>query len=135
MNKNQENPEDTEKKQKRGFQISNFKFKNFLLCVLCLPLCPLCSLNFLVFLSDSHHGVGPGETAAEGDEDDGVAGGQQSGSVGFVQGDGDRGGGSVSVAVDIHERLIGRQAELFHGRVDDALVHLVRDDQLDLVLG
>jgi len=32
-------------------------------------------------------------------------------------------------------RLLGAQLELFHRRVDDPLVDLVRDDQLDLVPG
>ena len=47
---------------------------------------------------------------------------------GLIQGDGDRGGGGVSVFVEIDEDLLGFGAEAFDDRVNDAAVGLVRDD-------
>ena len=80
-------------------------------------------------------GAGPGEAAAEGDEEDDVAAFDAALAVGFVEGDGDGGGGGVAVFVDIDEGFFFGEAEAVGDGGDDAGVGLVGDDHGDVGLG
>lgn len=80
------------------------------------------------------NGTGPGEAAAERDEQDDVAFFEAALALGFVEGDGDGGGGGVAVFVEVDEGLLRRHAEAVGDDRDDAGVGLMRDDEVDVFL-
>ncbi len=54
------------------------------------------------------------------------------GSVGLDEGQRDRGGRRVAVAVDVHDRLVHREPQALVDGLDDADVGLVGDEQVDV---
>ena len=77
--------------------------------------------------------AGPGEAAAEGDEQDLVTLLQLHFRAGLMEGDGNAGGRHVSVTVDVGEAAFPGEFQLFHQRIDDPDVGLMRDDTGDLL--
>ena len=75
----------------------------------------------------------PGQSAAEDDHQNVIAGFDPAGAVGFVEGDGDGRGGSVAVAIEIHEESLERDLQPIGDRFDDAEIGLVRNDAGDVV--
>src|SRR6185437_4208013 len=66
-------------------------------------------------------------------EDDRIAGRDSPGSNRLVQRDGDRRGRGIAILIDVHVGLFRTQPQLLHGRIDDALIDLVRHNELHIV--
>src|SRR5256712_13719169 len=73
--------------------------------------------------------AGPGEPRAERGEDEEVAAAQPPGDERLVEGDGNRGGGGVAVAIDVGVHLVGPQPGQLLDHLDDAEIRLVRHQQ------
>lgn len=74
----------------------------------------------------------PSEAGAEHDEHDMVATFECAGAVGFIQCDGDGGGGGIAVFVEIDEDAFVRDGEAVGDGVDDAQVGLMGDHAGDV---
>src|SRR5262249_18624808 len=85
--------------------------------------------------SQRQHRTRPGEAAAEGDEDDGIAPLCPSGANRLVQRQRYRRRRGVAVAVEVHHHLVAGKLHVADGGVDDPLVDLVRNQQGDVVGG
>src|SRR5258705_3696114 len=77
----------------------------------------------------------PREPGAERGEDQQVTPLHAPGRQGFVQRDGDRGGGRVAVTVDIREHLVVTQAQRFLHHLDDTEVRLMGNQELHIARG
>src|SRR6476619_7408844 len=74
----------------------------------------------------------PHEAGAEGGEADGGAGLEQAVALGLGQRERDRRARGVRHAVDVDGELVAREAELAGGRLDDARVGLVGDEEVEV---
>jgi len=77
----------------------------------------------------------PGETGSKSNESQMVADFRSALLQGFTKRDGDRGGGSVAIPVDVHEYLLVRDADIPGRALDDACIGLVRDEEIDVIRG
>src|SRR5919109_3208306 len=75
----------------------------------------------------------PHEPGAEGGQGDGGARRQQTLLLGPRERGRDRGGRRVGGAIDVDRDLLARQPQLGRGRLDDADVGLMGDEQVDVV--
>ena len=62
----------------------------------------------------------PGQPAAEDDHQDVIASLDPAGAIRFIERDGDRGGRSVAVTIEIHEKSFERNLQPIGDRFDDA---------------
>ncbi len=76
---------------------------------------------------------GPGQSAAEDDHQNVIAGFDSAAAIRLIEGDGDGRGGGVAVAIEIHEEFLDRDFQSVGDRFNDADVGLVRDDAGDVV--
>lgn len=86
----------------------------------------------ILIVLPAHDAGGPSESGAEGDEQHVVAGFDDAGAVGFVEGDGAGGGAGVTEFVDIGKGAFFWDAEAVSGGIDDADVGLMGDDDVDV---
>src|ERR1019366_7957066 len=77
----------------------------------------------------------PGHAAAEGDDDDALAGPKAPGCRGLMEGDGDGCGARVADTVDVDDHTLHGNTESLCGGLDDAQVGLVGDEPVDVVSG
>ncbi len=77
----------------------------------------------------------PHEAGAQRGQRDGVAGAQAALALGALQRERDRRAAGVGAAVDVEHDLLGGHVQLGGGRLDDARVGLVGDEQVDVVDG
>ena len=83
-------------------------------------------------LLPAHDAGAPDEAGAEGGHQDVRPGPQAAVGLGALERQRDRGGRRVGAALDVEDDAIGRQPELGGGRLDDARVGLVGDEQVDV---
>ena len=84
-------------------------------------------------VSPAHQRRPPGKAASHRLEQHQIAAFDASILHGDIERERNRGGGRVSVAVDSRHDLLGRDAELVRGAVDDALVGLMRHEPVEIV--
>src|SRR5262249_26377886 len=76
----------------------------------------------------------PNETRAKSGHEYEIPGVDAVGGDELIEGNGDRGGGGVAVTVHVLVHALGRELQARSDGVDDALVGLVRDEDLDVVV-
>src|SRR6056297_607978 len=86
--------------------------------------------HFLIF----YQGCAPGEPAAEGFQQHGIAALDAPRAYGHVQRHRHRGRRSVAVNVDGHDHAVHRHIQLAGGRLDDSKIGLVRNQPVQVVL-
>src|SRR3954451_2597300 len=84
-------------------------------------------------LLPAHDARAPHEASAEGGQGDGVTGLEAALALGLLEGEWDRRRRGVGHAVDVDDDLLQRHAQLGGGRVDDAHVGLVGDEEVDVL--
>src|SRR5690606_9177388 len=77
--------------------------------------------------------VAPGETGAERDEEDDLPSGDPTARDRLVERDGNRRRGRVPVTLEIEEDAFLGNGKLASDRLDDAVVHLMRDEEIDVL--
>src|SRR5437870_2507960 len=85
--------------------------------------------------SPTDEGGSPREAPAERDEEHEVAALQTAGGDGLLERDVDGRGARVAVPVDVHEHALHGKVDALGGRLDDAEVRLVRDEQVHVGRG
>ena len=85
--------------------------------------------------SPFHECAGPGQTAPEDDHKDIIAFLDSASSVGFIESNGNSGGGCVSVSMEVHKKSIDRNFEAIGDCFDDSNIGLVWNDARNVVDG